>query len=219
MKKTRQSVFLSILCIVAYLLNACSGLPAGAQQLSDDQNGPVTSVGAQPSGLDDVNDNSTVDNANETNTNDDNVNDNTVNSNDDQDENSNSTDEVDNGNDNDDDQGEDVNDDQEVTGTVEAITADSITIDGVTYSITDLTEFNDVISVGDEVKIQVIVNTDGTFTISEIEITDETSVDDGNSNANVNGDDDNQGNNDDQGEDDQGDDGGGDDSGGGGGDD
>ena len=201
MKKPRQYVFFTVVLILAYLLNACSGVPAGAQQLSDAQNSPVTSA------ADDVNDNSEVDNANETNANDENVND-------DQDENSNSDDET-NTNDenvNDDDQGEDnddqgENEDQEVIGTVEAITADSITIDGVTYLIADFTEFNDLISVGDQVKIHVIVNADGTFTISEIELTDETSVD------NDNGDDDDQGvsdnaNEDDQGEDEQGEDGG-----------
>jgi hypothetical protein len=227
MKKTRQYVFLSVFLIVAYLLNACSAAPAGTQPLSDDQNSSVTAVGSQFSGADDVNDNSVVDNANETNTNDDNVNDDAANSNDDQNENSNADDDNGNGNENvndngDDNQGEDINDDQEVTGTVEAITADSITINGVTYMIADFTEFNDVISAGDQVKIHVIVNADGTFTISEIEITDETSMDDGNANANDNGNDDDQGvssndngNNDDQGDDNQGDDNSGSDDGGG----
>ena len=226
MKKTRQYVFLSVFLIVAYLLNACGAAPAGTQQLSDDQNSAVTSVGAQPSGADDVNHNSFVDNANETDINDDNVNGDSANSNDDQDENSNADDDNGNGNENandngDDDQGEDINDDQEVIGTVEAITADSITINGVTYLISDFTEFNDLISVGDQVKIHVIVNADGTFTISEIEKTDDINVDDGNSNTNDNGNDDDQGvssndnGNDDGGDDDHGDDGNGNDDGGG----
>jgi len=56
-----------------------------------------------------------------------------------------------------------------VLGVVDALTADSITVDGVTYGITSFTEFKDVIAVGDQVKLHVIVNEDGTFTVSEIE--------------------------------------------------
>lgn len=213
MKKTRQYVFLSVFLIVAYLLNACSGAPAGAQQLADDQNSAVTAAGTELSETGNFNDNSSIDNANESNTNDGNVNDDAANSNDDQDENSNSDDDNANANDNgNENQGEDANDVPEVIGIVEATTSDSITINGVTYLIADFTEFSDLISVGDQVKIHVIVNADGTFTIREIEKTDETSVDDGNSNTNDNGNDDDQGvssndnGNGDQGSDDQGED-------------
>jgi hypothetical protein len=119
-------------------------------------------------------DNANDDNSNDVgNSNDDNSNGN-VNSNDD------------NGND------DNSNDAGEVFGVVEALTADSITIDGVTYQFASFTEFKDAIAVGDQVKIHVIVNADGTFTIREIERSDDQdgNANDDNSNTNVNSNDD-----------------------------
>lgn len=73
----------------------------------------------------------------------------------------------------------------EVFGVVESMTDTTLTINGVTYNIVaNLTEFRDVISVGDQVKIHVIVNADGTFTIREIEIS--IGNDNGNHNSNDN---------------------------------
>lgn len=72
---------------------------------------------------------------------------------------------------------------QEFSGVVEAITTNSITINGVTYQLANFTEFKDIIAVGDQVKIHVIVNADGTFTIREIE---RSLDDDDNSNSNTN---------------------------------
>ncbi len=60
-------------------------------------------------------------------------------------------------------------DENEVFGAVEAMTADTITVDGVTYNLADFTEFKDGLVVGDTVKLHVIVNADGTFTVREIE--------------------------------------------------
>jgi len=40
----------------------------------------------------------------------------------------------------------------------------------VTCQLVGFTEFEDLVSVGDQVKVQVIFNTDGTFTILHIEI-------------------------------------------------
>jgi len=116
------------------------------------------------------------------NTNDDgtNTNDNSNAGNDNDDDSSNSNS---NSNSNDDDE-------QEVYGVVEAMTDDSITIDGVTFVLAGFTEFNDVIAVGDTVKIHVIVGDDGTLTIREIEKA--TSI--GDENGNFNGDDDDNGN-------------------------
>ena len=92
----------------------------------------------------------------------------------------------------------------EVVGVVEATTDDTITINGVTYQLASFTEFKDLIAVGDQVKIHVIVNADGTFTILEIEIsTGDDNSNDANSNDD-NGNDDN--GNDDNGNDDDGDD-------------
>lgn len=76
-----------------------------------------------------------------------------------------------------------MDDDSEIFGVVESITADSITIGGVTYTIASFTEFKDIISVGDQVKIHVIVNADGTLTIREIE----KSTGGGDDNSNING--------------------------------
>jgi len=80
----------------------------------------------------------------------------------------------------------------EIFGVVESMTETAITINGVTYNIVaDLTEFNDVISVGDQVKIHVILNADGTFTIREIELSLGDDNGNNNDNTNVNSNDDN----------------------------
>jgi len=94
-----------------------------------------------------------------------------------------------NANDNNNGNGNDAVDGQnEVIGVVDAITSDTITIDGVVYNLADFTEFKNGIVTGDQVKIHVIVNADGTFTISEIEKSAGIGDDD-NSNGNFNGDD------------------------------
>jgi hypothetical protein len=86
----------------------------------------------------------------------------------------------------------------EVLGAVEDITVDAIVINGVTYGLASFTEFKGVIAVGDQVKIHVIVNADGTLTIREIERTAGGAGDD-NSNANVNDDNSNSSNSNDNG--------------------
>ena len=101
--------------------------------------------------------------------------DDTVNSNDDS-LNTNSSDDNSNGNSND-----NMDDDGEVYGIVEAITIDSVTINGVTYTLDSLTEFKDMVVAGDQVKFEVIVNADGTLTILKIELS---SDDDDDSNSN-----------------------------------
>jgi hypothetical protein len=53
---------------------------------------------------------------------------------------------------------------------VEAITDTTITINGVEYNLADFTEFKSAVSVGDQVRIIIVINTDGTFTIGEIEL-------------------------------------------------
>lgn len=105
-------------------------------------------------------------------------------------------------------------DESEVFGVVESLTADSVTIGGVTYQFADFTEFKDAIAVGDQVKIHVVVNADGTFSIREIEKSDDLgddnsnddngNDDDSNSNDDGNANDDNS--NDDNSNDDSGDD-------------
>jgi hypothetical protein len=140
----------------------------------------------------------TDDNSNTGNANDDNSNGTAANSNDD---NSNGA----SGNSNDDNSNTAGGADDEVFGQVEAMTADSITVGGVMYQLTGFTEFKDAIAVGDQVKIHVMVNADGTFAIREIEKSDGLSGDDNGNGANSNdsnGNDDNS--NDDNGNDDNG---------------
>jgi len=158
-------------------------------EASVDQAGVITAVKIESSVADDTNSNSSNDNsgnANDDNSNDTNTND--ANSND----NSNANDNG-NGNTNGNDNGA-VDGQDEVFGVVEAVTSDTITVDGIVYNLADFTEFKDVIVVGDLVKIHVIVNADGTLTIREIEKStgiggDDNSNDDdqiGNSNGNSN---------------------------------
>ena len=231
MKKNNRVTFLTIIVILAYLLSACSGVPAGtsvdnSSKSSQSQNnqaedttltgtveaingnqvtvngqvitvdssllaaaniavgdnikvevqiaqdGSVTAVSAELVGADDTNANLNEDNQNNGNTNS-----NTSNSNDDLNNNS-------NGNDNSNSAAQ-----EELTGTVEAITSDSITINGVVYKVADFTEFKDLIAMNDQVKIHVDVNADGTLVVREIEKSDSTSLD--KSNSNNNGSDDN----------------------------
>jgi len=73
----------------------------------------------------------------------------------------------------------------EIFGTVEAMTTDTITINGVAYNLTQgFTEIKDILAVGDQVKLHVIPNADGTFTVREIEKSAATTVDDNSSNSN-----------------------------------
>ncbi|MEP7134929.1 MAG: DUF5666 domain-containing protein [Chloroflexota bacterium] len=149
--------------------------------------GSVTALSIETSSADNANTNT---NSNDANQNDSNANGNASNSNDNQGDNSNAGNDNGNGNSNSNDNSNPAND-QEVSGAVEAITTDSITIGGVVYKLADFTEFKSLITLGDNVKIHVIVNADGTFTIREIEKFDKTGVDNGNSNSNSNGSDDN----------------------------
>jgi len=239
MKKINHTMFVSALMILAYVLSACSGVPASTGQNANGQqvqtgqvqdvvftgtvegvngnqltisgqtitvedgamagtvavgdnikveahvspDGKVTAVHVEISGLDNANSNSNNGNDNNSNAN---VNDNTANSNGNQNGNSNST----NGNNNSNDNSNAANQ-QEVSGMVTAITTESVTINGVVYMIANTTQFKDIIALGDQVKLYVIVNSDGTLTIREIEKSAQTSVDNSNSNSNSNGLDDN----------------------------
>lgn len=168
---------LTVLVLGSILLSACA---AATPQGDDTVGGP----GANSNETMDVNGN-VNDNSSETN---ENANDVQGNENDD---NGN-----DNGNDNGDDNSNSASDDDlEFHGIVEALTETSITIDGVVYNFADFTEFKDVVSVGDQIKIHFIVNEDGTFTIREIELSSNDD-DDTNDNSNSNDDDSNSNSND-----------------------
>ena len=57
----------------------------------------------------------------------------------------------------------------EVFGTVQAMNGNTVTVNGVTYNLSNQTEFKNTIGVGDQVKLHVTVNADGSLTIREIE--------------------------------------------------
>jgi hypothetical protein len=69
----------------------------------------------------------------------------------------------------------------EVFGTVQAMTSTSITIDGQTYDLSG-SEIKGTIQVGDFVKLHFSKNADGTFSVRELELSDQSQV--GNSNGN-----------------------------------
>lgn len=183
MKKSVRFIF-TVLVLGSYLLSAC----AGAAPQGDDAG---ESPGVNSNEVLDVNEN-VNDNSSQTNENASDVQDN------ENDDNGN-----DNGDDNSNDNSNDSSDDDlELHGVIEALTAESITINGVVYNLADFTEFKDVVSVGDQIKIHFIVNADGTFTIREIELS---SGDDDNANYNSNSnnnDDDSNGNSNDNDDDD-----------------
>jgi len=59
---------------------------------------------------------------------------------------------------------------EEVIGTVSAINGNQWVIGGQTFSVTNATEFKDSPVVGDLVKVHAILNSDGMFTMIEIEL-------------------------------------------------
>lgn len=61
----------------------------------------------------------------------------------------------------------------EITGVVEALTADSVTVGSVTYPLAIFTDIDDAIMVGDLVEIEFIVNADGTFTVLDVDKSDD----------------------------------------------
>lgn len=75
-------------------------------------------------------------------------------------------------------------DEVEITGIVVSLSDSEVEIDGVIYSITNLTEFEDIVQIGDLVKIHVIKTEFGALVIREIELA--SMVDE---NANFSGDD------------------------------
>jgi hypothetical protein len=82
----------------------------------------------------------------------------------------------------------------EILGVIEAITDTSVTIGGVVYQLTNLSEVQGLLAVGDEVRIQYLVNADGTFAIRQIELRslgEDNANGNGNDNSNENANDDN----------------------------
>jgi hypothetical protein len=59
--------------------------------------------------------------------------------------------------------------DAKITGVIEAIDDTSVTIGGVVYALTDETETEGLLAVGEEVELEFVDNGDDTFTALEIE--------------------------------------------------
>ena len=59
--------------------------------------------------------------------------------------------------------------DTKITGVIEAIYETGVTIGGVLYGLTDETETEGLLAVGEEVELEFFDNGDGTFTVLEIE--------------------------------------------------
>ncbi len=81
--------------------------------------------------------------------------------------------------------------DGEAHGTITALDASTVTVDGVVFNLSDSSEVNGSLQVGDAVKVEFITNPDGTLTIREIELSDgqNSSGDAHNSGDNSSGDD------------------------------
>ena len=93
-------------------------------------------------------------------------------------------------------------DEIEIVGVVESISDTELGIDGEIYLINELTEIEDLIGVGDTVKVHVILTADGLMIAREIELTSEfedenieAGEDDHNENEDFSGDDDNENDN------------------------
>ena len=59
----------------------------------------------------------------------------------------------------------------EIFGPVEAITAETITVNGVTYRLESFTGLKDMLRVGDQVRLHLRIHADGTLTVREVERT------------------------------------------------
>lgn len=73
---------------------------------------------------------------------------------------------------------------EELVGVVEAITADTLVVDGMTFHIDANSEIHDDVAVGSTVKVEYTVNDDGSFSLHGVEVDDD--LDEGNENGNEN---------------------------------
>lgn len=74
----------------------------------------------------------------------------------------------------------------EAFGSVDSITAGTVVIGGQTFTVTNTSEIKNQIQAGDFVKVRFALNTDGTYSIIQIEIWDPALVANNNSNSNSN---------------------------------
>lgn len=150
MKMTKIPMLLSVMIIGAIALSACGGVvpDAGAITFDLGDNGVETND---------------VDNALNEDVNND--------LNDDQDNDLDEDLNEDLDEDLDEDQAEDTDEDFTIVGVVEAIDGNTITVNGETFTVTleEGVTLEDLFSVGDEFKIEFVLNEDGSITILEVE--------------------------------------------------
>jgi hypothetical protein len=92
---------------------------------------------------------------------------------------------------------------KEIFGVVDFLSTDSITVDGVVYPLSPITEFKNAIFAGDTVKLHVMIEVNGSFTLREIEKVSGTILEDNNTTSDDSSNDDlNDDENDDNGNDD-----------------
>ncbi len=84
-----------------------------------------------------------------------------------------------------DDEGEDKHEGAttEFTGTVEAVSTLSVTVSGKVLAITDETEIDEALKVGDKVKVEALVNPDGSLVARQIELLEQNGDEDDNHNG------------------------------------
>jgi len=74
----------------------------------------------------------------------------------------------------------------EVIGVLEAISDTSITVDGQVYLLTPASQINDLLAVGDLVKVHYQVAADGSFEVVEVSLSASMGNDNSNGNSNIN---------------------------------
>jgi hypothetical protein len=94
----------------------------------------------------------------------------------------------------------------EAFGTVDSIDGNTVVIGGQTFQIETNAEFKDQIAAGNFVKVHFMLNADGSLSVTEIELSDPSLVEDDSSDDDVNDDDANDDHGDDQDDDDSQDD-------------
>ncbi|MBT4309436.1 MAG: hypothetical protein HOD49_03390, partial [Anaerolineae bacterium] len=207
MKRQILLVFTALI-VASMLLSACGAAPTsggddGAEsvnesvELDDNSNSDSDDDLGDNANDDDSNSNDDNDNDDDSNSNDDDSNDDDSNSNDDNDNDSNSNDSHDDSSSSD--------NDLEYVGTLEVVGDGQVQIDGMVFDLANFSEIKGALETGTVVKVHLIVNDDGTFTIREIELADadadlgwdDDNTNDDNGNANDNDDDSNSNDDDD----------------------
>lgn len=182
MKKTRITLFIVMIALLAISLAACDAVPSVNAAQGNAQIQSVGDFSGNSSANDDMSSNSSTDNSGfivNSGASDD-SNDNSASSNDSAgfyDGNLTLSSEGFSG----DSSSADSSADQEMKGVVDAVTANTITINGVTYTVDTTEDLTTIFTPGDSFEIEYVMNADGTITIISFSIEDNGSSGDENS--------------------------------------